>query len=461
MTDDQPLPELPANKIWTRGSYDFLLAHDLRQMAAFVRETAGSSLALGPDIELWKMSKETLFALAVQAKRAKLNADVIGSLLALALARGSSIALPALFQALSECFDARAERANCISNEFTVRFELKRTIREVQNRLRQRAMLDQFDSLQKEFTAADEALTLAEIWGQFRRSGVDGTTHRVVAPRLKNLRHLDGGAEEFHILTAPLPLWRPSVPAKVLATVLAIEFPHLAAVTGEIATFIAGGPAASMRPILLVGPAGIGKDSIMRRAAELVGRPSGEYDLAGSSDNRTLRGTSKGWSTASPSHAVTVCAQSRCANPLIQYSELDRAGGSRRNGNVHETLLSLCEPSTRLKWYDDGLGTEVDLRDVAFAFTSNSIEDTPQPLLTRLRVIRLQRPGPDHVAAILEQVRRRYAEELKVRIEDLPEIRPEAIERLEAVARMGRFHLRLADRIVRAIGDGRASQLSH
>jgi ATP-dependent Lon protease len=461
MNDDKPLPETPAAKLWAKGSYDFMSAHDLRQIATYVRETAGPALAIELDVELWRLSKESLFALAVRAKRAELNADIVGSLLALATSRGSTIALPALAQALSERLKSPLGEGDNIGGNFAERFELRRTVREVQTRMRQRAMLDQFDNLQKEFAAAGEAVTVAEVWERFRRSGVDGTTHPVIAPRLKSVRHIESGGEEFRVLTAPLPIWQSPVSVEVLANVLGLEFPHLAAVAGDVAEFVAGGSAASLRPILLVGPAAIGKDSIMRRAAELVGRPHGEYDLAGSSDNRILRGTSKGWSTASPSYAVTVCAQSRCANPLIQYSELDRAGGSRRNGQVHETLLSLCEPSTRLKWYDDGLGVEVNLSDVAFTFTSNSIDDTPQPLLTRLRVLHLNRPKPEHVAAILEQARRRYATELKIRIEDLPELRPEAIEKLEVVARAGRFHLRLADRIIRALGDGCSGRPTH
>ncbi len=287
MDDDQPLPDSPAAKIWTNGSYDFLSAHDLRQMAAFVCETAGPMLALESDVELWNAPKENLFALAVRAKRAELNVDVIGSLLVLAISRGSTIAWSALVEALNERLEPHKGEANKNGDDSAGQHELERIIREVQARLHRHTILDQFDNLQKEFKAADEAVTLAEISGQFRQSGVDGTTHRVLAPRLKSLRHIESEGEEFRILTAPLPLWQPSVRVKELATVLALEFPHLVTVSEEIAAFVAGGSAASMRPIVLVGPAAIGKDSIMRRAAEISGRPHAEYDLAGSSDNRT------------------------------------------------------------------------------------------------------------------------------------------------------------------------------
>jgi ATP-dependent Lon protease len=231
-----------------------------------------------------------------------------------------------------------------------------------------------------------------------------------------------------------------------------MEFPHLAGIAGDVANFVAGGSAASLRPILLVGPAGIGKDSILRRAAELVGRPIGEYDVAGSSDSRIIKGTSKGWSSASPGFPASICARYLCANPFLVFSELDRAGGSRRNGQVNEAFLGLCEPSTRRRLFDDGLGTELDLSEVAVAFTSNGVADTPGPLLTRLRIIQLEPPKPEHVSPIVQQARRRLANELKVPLEAITEPAPEVLRRLEAIAQNGRFQLRLADRIVRALG---------
>jgi hypothetical protein len=461
MANENPLPDSGAAKIWTKGPCRYVPASDRHRMADFIREAAGSALSIRSDMNLVEAPKEPLFALAVQATRMELGLDVIGSILVLAVVRGSTVALPAMAQSLEAYLEARSAEANRVGGGFDERLELKQALRDVRTRMSTISIIDEFDKLQKELIAAGNALTLGEAWGQFHRTGNNGTTHRVVAPKLKNLRHIEGGEEEFRILTAPMPLWKSPVPVETLAAVLSLEFPHLAKVTGEIAAFVAGGSAASLRPILLVGPAAIGKDSILRRAAELVGRPHREYDLAGSSDSRILRGTAKGWSTASPSFAVTVCAQHHCPNPLIQYSELDRAGGGRHNGVVHETLLALCEPSTRKKWFDDGLGSEVDLGDVALVFTANGIDDTPQPLLTRLRILHLDRPAPEHVAEILEQARRRYAAELNVRIDDLPEIRPEAVEKLKVVARAGRFQLRLADRVVRALGDRQYGRPAH
>lgn len=447
MTDDIPIPDLPASQLWAKRGLECLYSSDVSRMAHYVREAAGEVLSIKPADDLVKKPHSELLALAVRAQNAGLSIDVVASLLVFAVGRGSTLAAGALGQIVGQ----RLEDLSRIDVGHSDRRDLLRIRRQVERRLSQRMLTEKFDEFRKEFDLVGEAVRQGNIWEEFRRNGVDGSGHRLLAPNLKSLKHLETG-DEFKPLLAPLPLWRASVSPTVLATVLALEFPHFSEIAGDIAHFVAGGPQASVRPILLVGPAGIGKDSILRRAAELVARPYGEYDVAGSSDNRIVKGTSKGWSTATPSHPATICARHRCANPLLVYSELDRAGGSRRNGMVNEAFLGLCEPSTRSRWYDDGLGTELDLTEVAVAFSSNGVDDTPGPLLTRLRVIQLERPKPEHVAQILQQARRRLAAELKVPVDALPDPAPEVVERLEAVAGQGRFHLRLADRVVRALG---------
>ena len=454
MTDDKPIPANPYAQIWSQNGLGYLRPEEVRKMTEFVHESAGRALALDPKTDLFKLSRSDLLALAVRAQQDGLEENVVGTILVIAAGRGSTLALGALAQILGQ----RLDEAGRIGGDFAGRRDLRRTLRAVEEKLSARALLDKFDDFKKEFDAADEAVTLARTWQEFRKAGVTGATHRVLAPNLKSLRHIEGGGSEFRVLTGPLPLWRSRVAASVLATVLAAEFPHLSEFSSDIATFVAGGAAASARPLLLVGPPGIGKDSILRRAAELVSRPTGEYDLAGTSDNRILKGTSKGWSTACPGHAVEICVRHRCANPLLQYSELDRAGGGRRNGQVNEALLGLCEPESRKKWLDDGLGTEVDLRDVAVAFTANGTEDTPPALLSRLRVLRLERPKAEHVADVLVQARRRLAAERQVPIDDLPEPELVVIGRLERVARQGGFNLRIADRIVRALSELRTGR---
>lgn len=448
MSDDIPIPENSDAQLWSIRGVNGLMPGDVARISSYIHTTAASVLSLDPATDLIRLPHSEIFALAVRAKQAGVEVDVVASLLVLATGRGSTLAAAALAQFVGK----RLAESEIFGGDSSDRRKLHRILREVDELLRRRPLLDKFDDLRKEFDAVGEKIRHGKVWAEFKRAGVCGAKHRVLAPNLKSLNHIEGGGDEFKLLSGPVPLWQSPVSTTVLAQVLAAEFPHCADIADDVAQFVAGGSAASARPLLLVGPAGIGKDSLLRRAAEIVKRPFAEYDLAGGSDTRILKGTSKGWSTAAPGHPATICARHRCANPLLLYSELDRAGGSRRNGQMHEALLGLCEPSTRRMWFDDGLGTELDLTDVAIAFSANGLDDTPSPLLSRLRILRLERPKAEHVLQILEQARRRLADELQVPLDMLPEPVPEAIARLEAVAKKGRFHLRLADRIVRALG---------
>ena len=202
---------------------------------------------------------------------------------------------------------------------------------------------------------------------------------------------------------------------------------------------------------MLVGGAGAGKDSLVRRAGELVGRPAREFDLAGSADSRLLRGTAKGWSSANPSFPVSVIVETKIANPLIQFSELDKAGGNRSNGVVFDTLLAWAEPSTNRKWLDEGLASAVDLSGVCMIFTSNTLEGVPIPLRTRLRIIEVPLPRPDHVEALFARAVARHAKALGLGIGEIPELQPAGLAVLKRDASLGRLNLRTIDRIAKAI----------
>ncbi len=457
MHDDIPIGEPLVSQFWINGFAGFLDQSQQRQIARFLSDSVGMALSIKPDTDLTKYEARDLLALAIRAHRREFDRDVIGSLLALAVQKRSLLALAMLMQFVEQAI----RQDELIDKSHTKKKAAFSTLRFFRQAFHGFSLLDEFDKYHHEFVELAEAIRIDEMWAQINASERVRASYRVIAPGLKSLAHLEASAKEFEALKGPLFLWRSRITSSILAEVLAGEFPHFADVVGDIARFVIGETNESDRPILLVGVPGIGKDSILRRAAQLVGRPTAEYDLAGGSDSRTLKGTSKGWSSASPSHPATICARYRCANPLLVYGELDRAGGNRRNGDAHEALLGLCEPMTRRNWYDDGLGVGLDLSAVAIAFTSNGISATPGALINRLRIIHLDAPRPEHVRDILLQARRRVAEERGVSIDHVAVPRLQVIRKLEGAARKGRFHLRLADRVVRALSNLQPSKPMH
>jgi hypothetical protein len=181
--------------------------------------------------------------------------------------------------------------------------------------------------------------------------------------------------ERYAVLSQPVPLAR--LPdADEVASLLEAEFPWLSElierVRGDLLLAARLGSSHFRLPsLLIVGPSGVGKSRFARRLAETVGVPLGQVYAAGSSDNRALAGTGRGWSSATPCLPLTPILQHRIANPLILVDEVDKSGGSDRNGRLVETLLSMVDPTTARAWPDECLQVTADLLRVTWVLTAN------------------------------------------------------------------------------------------
>jgi len=232
-------------------------------------------------------------------------------------------------------------------------------------------------------------------------------------------------------LTTPLPLVGASLQGETLEHALNAEFPWMRDVTRRIVgdmrlMQICGSPWFRFRPILLVGPAGCGKTRYAAKLAQLAGTGFGVVNAGGSSDNRTLAGTARGWSSTQPALPLQIMSQSKCANPIIVVDEIDKAGGSNRNGKIHDTLLSMLEPETARAWFDEALLGTADLRQISWVMTANDITWMPRPLLSRVAIFEIDEPDGDAFDGIITGIRTDLASEFYTQPASLPELHPRA-----------------------------------
>jgi ATP-dependent Lon protease len=163
----------------------------------------------------------------------------------------------------------------------------------------------------------------------------------------------------------------------------------------QIMQFIASkiaNPTAHGLSLLLIGPPGIGKTSLIKNGiAKALDWPFQFISLGGDSDASTYTGHQLVYESSHSGKIVNCLCASKSMSTVLLFDELDKISTTAKGEEVQNLLVHLTDSVQNSEFEDKYLaGIPIDLSKVMFVFSANDINKLDRILLDRMVVVKLE-----------------------------------------------------------------------
>jgi ATP-dependent Lon protease len=389
-----------------------------RRIAAVLR-LAGALAALDPAV-----SQEAVENLRANTEDAGHFADLVGAQLPFTLQQRdrlvAEVSVEVRLDLVADFLAAAMERAQ-------VAREVDRlTAQHVERGRREHLLRAQLEAIRRELGEEDPLREVRELKQRLDALALPAAARAEAAHELERLGRLGPAAAEAQPARAYLD-WMLALPWNALAeerrpdpaavrAVLDLGHVGLDEAKRRVVEYLAVRSLAPDAPppvLCFVGPPGVGKTSLGRAIAGVLGRPFVRLSLAGVDDEVVLRGWHRAHPGAMPGRILHELRRAGARNPVMMLDDIDRLGkAGPGQGDPAAALLELLDPEQNASFLDRYLGVPFDLSKVLFIATAGTEPQLPEELPERMEIIEL----PEYTAEEKVEIARRHL---------LPELLPE------------------------------------